>query len=55
MNKTSPTFKLVNKPAKSPGLSNTGPLVTLKPTPNSLAIIFAKVVLPSPGGPCNKT
>ena len=51
INKTSPSPKLVSKPAKSPGLSKTGPLVTLKPTPISLAIICAKVVFPSPGGP----
>ena len=43
--------KLVSKPAKSPGLSNTGPDVILIPTPNSFAKILAKVVFPNPGGP----
>ena len=46
---------MVNSPAKSPGLSKTGPLVTLNPTPISLAIICASVVFPNPGGPCSKT
>ena len=55
MNRTSPVSNDVSKPARSPGLSSTGPLVILQETPNSFAIIFAKVVLPSPGGPCNKT
>ena len=32
-----------------------GPDVTRKFTPNSLATIPAKVVLPSPGGPYNNT
>ena len=41
-------------PARSPGLSSTGPLVSLNPTPNSLAIILLRVVLPNPGGPCSK-
>jgi len=31
--------KLVRSPAKSAGLSNTGPEVVLIPTPNSFAII----------------
>ena len=43
----------VRMPARSPGLSSTGPEVILKPTPSSLAMIFESVVLPSPGGPCN--
>lgn len=43
--------KLVRTPAKSPGLSSTGPEVILKPTPNSLAIILESVVFPNPGGP----
>ena len=29
--------------------------VTLKPTPNSFAIIFDNVVFPNPGGPCKST
>ena len=55
INNTSPSSKFVNKPAKSPGFSNTGPEVTLKPTCSSLAIILANVVFPNPGGPCSKT
>ena len=41
-------------PARSPGLSRTGPEVILKPTPNSLAMMLLKVVFPSPGGPWSK-
>ena len=52
---TSLGSKLVSTPAKSPGLSSTGPEVTLKPTPSSLAMILLKVVLPKPGGPCKRT
>ena len=51
MNKTSRSSRLVNNPAKSPGLSSTGPEVILIPTCNSFARILAKVVLPKPGGP----
>ena len=51
MNKTSLSSRLVNNPAKSPGLSKTGPEVILIPTPNSLASILARVVFPNPGGP----
>ena len=54
MNSTSLGSKEVRSPAKSPGLSNTGPEVILKPTPSSLAMIFDNVVLPSPGGPCKR-
>ena len=43
----------MSKPAKSPGLSKTGPDVILISTSNSLARICARVVLPNPGGPCN--
>ena len=55
MNKTSFVSKLVSKPAKSPGLSNTGPEVILILEPNSFEIINDKVVLPKPGGPCKRT
>ena len=55
MNKISPLSRLVNKPAKSPGLSRTGPELIFMPTSISLAIILDNVVLPKPGGPCNKT
>ncbi len=41
-------------PARSPGLSSTGPEVTLKPTPSSLATMFDSVVFPSPGGPWSR-
>lgn len=34
-----------------PGRPMAGPLVTLNCDPSSLAMIFAMVVLPSPGGP----
>ena len=51
INKTSLSCRLVNKPAKSAGLSKTGPEVTLISTSNSFAKIFASVVFPKPGGP----
>ena len=54
MNSTSLGSNEVRIPAKSPGLSNTGPLVILNPTPSSLAMMFESVVFPSPGGPCSK-
>ena len=53
INKTSLSSRFVSNPAKSPGLSKTGPEVILIPTPNSFAKIFANVVLPKPGGPWN--
>ena len=37
--------------ASSPGRPMAGPLVTLNWLPSSLAMIFAMVVFPSPGGP----
>ena len=49
--KTSFGSRLVSTPARSPGLSSTGPEVILKPTPNSLAIMLESVDLPNPGGP----
>ena len=51
INKTSLLLKLVSKPAKSAGLSKTGPDVTLISASSSLAKIFANVDLPKPGGP----
>ena len=54
MNNTSFASKEVSKPARSPGLSNTGPEVTLNPTPSSLAMILDRVVFPNPGGPCKR-
>ena len=55
INKTSFTSNEVSNPAKSPGLSKTGPDVTLKPTLSSLAMMLERVVLPNPGGPCKRT
>ena len=55
MKSTSPFSKLVNKPAKSPAFSNTGPLVVFIFAPNSLAIMILNVVFPKPGGPCKST
>jgi hypothetical protein len=40
VNKQNLSSKLVNRPAKSPGLSKTGPEVILIPTCNSLANIL---------------
>ena len=51
MKRTSFGSSEVRIPAKSPGLSKIGPLVILKPTPSSLAMMLLSVVLPSPGGP----
>ena len=48
---TSPVSKLVSSPAKSPGLSKTGPDDIFIPTSISFAIIWARVVFPRPGGP----
>ena len=53
--RTSLSFRLVNKDAKSPVFSIAGPEVTLKFTPISWAIIPARVVFPKPGGPYNST
>ena len=50
-NSTSPASRLVSKAARSPGRSRTGPEVLLIDTPISSAMMFARVVLPNPGGP----
>ena len=55
MKSTSPGLRFVSRPARSPGLSRTGPEVTLSWECISLAMMFASVVLPSPGGPCSNT
>ena len=55
MNSTSFGSRFVNKPARSPGLSSTGPDVVRIAAPISFATMFASVVFPSPGGPCNST
>ena len=41
--------------ARSPPRSMAGPLVSLICTPSSLAMMWASVVLPSPGGPYKRT
>ncbi|OPZ95595.1 MAG: hypothetical protein BWY72_02043 [Bacteroidetes bacterium ADurb.Bin416] len=51
MNRTSLGSRAVKTPARSPGLSSTGPEVTRKPTPSSLEMMLESVVLPKPGGP----
>ena len=53
MNKTSPSYRVDNIAAKSPVFSIEGPLAVLILLPNSLAIIYARVVFPYPGGPYN--
>jgi hypothetical protein len=55
MNNTSNFSRFVSIAAKSPVLSIAGPEVILKLTPISFAIISARQVLPSPGGPESKT
>ena len=55
INNTSRSRKFVKIDAKSPARSIAGPDVCRKFTPSSFAIIAAKVVLPSPGGPYSKT
>ena len=55
MKSTSPGLRFVSRPARSPGLSRTGPEVTLSWECISLAMMLASVVLPSPGGPCSNT
>jgi|GEM_PF-4490900 len=52
MKSTSLRSSEVRMPARSPGLSRTGPEVILKPTPSSMMLL--KVVFPSPGGPWSK-
>ena len=51
MNNMSLSSRFVNNPARSPGLSITGPDVTFSPTLSSFAKICANVVFPKPGGP----
>ena len=52
---TSFGVKFVNNAARSPGFVIAGPDVIFNFAPISFAIIPASVVLPSPGGPYNKT
>src|SRR5688500_4770049 len=54
MNRTSPASRPVRSPARSPGFSRTGPLVTRIFPPISRARMWASVVLPRPGGPENR-
>ena len=51
----SPPCRLVSNPARSPGLSITGPEVMRTSLCNSCPIICARLVLPNPGGPHNNT
>ena len=51
MKSTSRSSRLVSSAARSPALAITGPEVARNPTPSSLAMICASVVLPRPGGP----
>src|SRR6266852_2353695 len=55
MKKTSLLSSEVNIAVKSPLRSNSGPALVLIGTFNSLAIICASVVFPSPGGPYSST
>lgn len=54
MKSTSFGSRLMRMPARSPGLSSTGPEVVLKPTPSSLATMLERVVFPRPGGPWSR-
>jgi len=49
MKRTSLGSSDVRIPARSPGLSSTGPELTLKPTPSSFAMMFERVVFAQPG------
>ncbi|KAG1252404.1 hypothetical protein G6F66_015213 [Rhizopus arrhizus] len=51
MNSTSCGCRLVSSAARSPAFSITGPEVTRRATPSSLAMTWLRVVLPRPGGP----
>ena len=55
MKSTSRSASPVSKPASTPLCSIAGPEVTCSFTPSSLATIWARVVLPRPGGPCSST
>src|SRR5471032_193130 len=54
MNSTSFASRLVKIAARSPGRSSTGPDVWRRLTPISRAMMWARVVLPRPGGPNSK-
>ena len=55
MNSTSPRSSFVRMPTRSAGLVRAGPVVTWTRAFTSLAITWASVVLPSPGGPSSRT
>ena len=55
MNSTSPSARLVSSAARSPARSIAGPLVMRIGAPSSAAMIIARLVLPSPGGPDSRT
>ena len=54
INRTSPLSRLDSIPTISIGFSSAGPAVCVIRDCISLAMIWASVVLPRPGGPCNK-
>ena len=51
MNSTSPSSRLVKRPARSPAFSIVGPLVLVEAGAHELGQMWASVVLPRPGGP----
>src|SRR4030042_4692386 len=55
MKRTTLGCRLVRMAARSPGLSITGPEVLVILTPNSLAMMWASEVFPSPGLPWSRT
>ena len=55
MNSTSPSPRLVSSAARSPARSIAGPEVSRNGAPSSAAMIMARLVLPSPGGPDSST
>src|SRR5438045_1711276 len=55
MKRTSRSPRFVRIAARSPGRSSTGPDVARTGAPSSLAITYARVVFPSPGGPYSST
>src|SRR6185312_3568490 len=54
MKRTSPSSRLVNKPARSAAFSIVGPLVLFILAHMAFAMMFAMVVLPRPGGPLRR-
>jgi len=54
MKRTSPVLMLLSSPITSPCLTRAGPEVALIFAFISFATTFARVVFPSPGGPCRR-